>query len=85
MAGRMIHEMGQEADKSQKTRYAWDPPFISQAISVKMSSNVDDERLILRTNGVRKTRQAGYIQGDLSMQGLRHGFFCRLEHFSACS
>jgi len=59
--------------RAQKTRYAWDSPFISQAISVKMSSNVDDERLILRTNGVRKTRQAGYIQGDLSMQGLRHG------------
>jgi hypothetical protein len=42
MAGRMIHEMGQKADNSLKEPMRLGCPFISQAIFVRMSSDVDD-------------------------------------------
>jgi hypothetical protein len=39
---------------SVKNRFAWDALFISQAIFVMTSSDVDDGRYILTTSGVRK-------------------------------
>jgi hypothetical protein len=43
-----------ELIRASKTGYAWDALFISQAIFVMTSSDVDDGRYILTTSGVRK-------------------------------
>jgi hypothetical protein len=67
MAERMIHEMDQLQKRASKTQYSWHASVKSQAIFVRMSSDVDERKYILTTNGVRKNRQVGYIQGDLSM------------------